>query len=165
MWCPEPLNTHRNHTHTHTEVLWSRHESLDLRLKNTPPASCLQLSDAVNNQHRPSVWVCENRCIPPAHTHTHAHTNDVEANFCWSRSSAALRRHVKAKRTQMNRGSRRVTFSKNVPESDHVMWPSGREWWESIELKEAKWKSCFHHHTAFTRTDRGDVRSARNEPK
>lgn len=74
MWCPEPLNTHRNHTHTHTEVLWSRHESLDLRLKNTPPASCLQLSDAVSNQHQPSVWVCENRRIPPTHTHTRTRT-------------------------------------------------------------------------------------------
>lgn len=108
MWCPEPLNTHRNHTHTHTEVLWSRHESLDLRLKNTPPASCLQLSDAVNNQHQPSVWVCENRRIPPTHTHRHTHT------------------HARTMLSQTSAGAGRPRLSVGMSRQSEHKWTGGR---------------------------------------
>lgn len=156
-----PKHTQKSHPHTHWGALVP---SRIIRPEIKKHSAC-QLPAAQWRSQQPTSAICVGVWEPPYPPYTHTRTHDVESNFCWSRSSAALRRHVEAKRTQMNRGSHRVTFSKNVPESDHVMWPSGREWWESIELKEAKWKSCFHHHTAFTRTDRGDVRSARNEPK
>lgn len=109
-----PKHTQKSHPHTHWGALVP---SRIIRPEIKKHSAC-QLPAAQWRSQQPTSAICVGVWEPlyPPYTHTH----DVESNLCSSRSSAALRRHVEAKRTQMNRGRAESRFLKMCQKA--IVW-------------------------------------------
>lgn len=162
MWCPEHLNTQKSHPHTHGGALVP---SRIIRPEIKKHSAC-QLPAAQWRSQQPTSAICVgvweplcalelllHRCIPPTHTHAR----------CWVKLvlEPVVRGSASACRGKAN------TIEPGVAQIQSRFLKMCQKvimWCDKAAVNGGS-RLSWNHHTAFTWTDRGDVKSARNEPK